>query len=78
MNMLFYATMYLDQGYSVIPLRLDNKKPALNSWLEYQTRRPTDEEVYRWFGGSAKRNIGIITGAVSGLCVVDLDSDKAL
>ena len=78
MKLLEYATFYLDRGLSIIPLIPRSKIPALESWIEYQTRQPTEEEVYSWFGSGKNVNIGIVAGAVSGVAVVDLDSAAAL
>jgi hypothetical protein len=65
------ALDYLDMGWSVIPLR--GKRPVLGSWLEYQKRLATREEVREWFRLEPDANIGIVTGKVSGLVVVDFD-----
>ena len=70
------ARQYVSLGMSVIPLLPGGKKPVF-SWREFQQRIPTDEELVQWFGNGAKNNIGIVTGPVSGLAVVDLDSDLA-
>ena len=38
-----YAKMYVDVfGFSVIPISIDSKKPAIE-WKEYQQRKPTEE-----------------------------------
>jgi len=50
--------------------------PAI-AWREFQQRRPTDAEITDWFGGTPM-NIAIVAGAVSGVVVVDLDSEEAL
>jgi hypothetical protein len=55
--------------------RYDGKISALN-WKEFQTRRPTDAELIEWFS-DAPMNLAIVTGAVSGVVVVDLDSPAA-
>jgi hypothetical protein len=68
----------LAQGISQIPLGPRSKRPPTGfRWAAYQTRLPTEGELYRWFvrGGL---NRGIVTGAVSGLVVVDADSRGAL
>jgi hypothetical protein len=70
------ARKYVSHGMSVIPIHPRGKKPTI-PWKEYQQRPPTDEELVQWFGNGAKNNIGIVTGPVSGLAVVDLDSDLA-
>ncbi len=64
------------QEFSVIPLRRD-KKPLL-AWQEFQGRKPSEEEVEQWFTRWPDANIGIVTGAVSGLVVVDADGAEGL
>ncbi len=53
------------------------KRPVLYSWDEYKQRRPTKEEVTSWFTEYPDANIAIITGDVSGIIVMDLDSPDA-
>lgn len=62
-------------GFSVIPVGPD-KRPLLRSWKIYQTRLPTDEEINRWWTQFPNANIGIVTGKVSGITVVDVDTHK--
>lgn len=69
MKMLDVAKKYLKAGFSVIPL--NGKIPAIE-WKEYQTRYPTEEELEQWFS-DGKKNIGIVTGEISGITVVDVD-----
>lgn len=79
------ALEYLDKGLSVFPISIDSKQP-LNAWREYQTRLPTIDEVTDWFENGAPTasgtrvrlfNLGLATGAVSGVVVVDADNEKA-
>lgn len=63
------------QGYSVIPLRL-NKAPALLSWEENKTISWTPEEVVQHWETKPNANIGILTGKISGITVVDIDLNK--
>jgi hypothetical protein len=53
----------------------DGKVPAI-AWTEFQTRRPTDAELCAWF--ATEQNLAVVTGAVSGVVVVDADSPEAL
>ena len=62
-------------GFSVIPIQPGGKRPLV-SWIEYQSRKPTEEEIYRWWQQYPNANIGIVTGKVSGIVVIDLDPDK--
>jgi hypothetical protein len=81
------ALEWLARGCSVIPVPRprpgvppgtpgDGKVPAM-PWREYQTRRPTEAEIRAWFSRGPS-NLAIITGAVSGVVVVDCDDDDAL
>ena len=52
-------------------------KVPLVPWKEYQTRLPTEVEVRSWWRKWPTANIGMATGEVSGVCVVDLDGELA-
>ena len=72
MRLAEHALAYLAKGYSVIPLRVGDKRPAI-SWSEYQKRKPTEDEVKGWWAQWPDANIALVTGAVSGLWVLDVD-----
>jgi hypothetical protein len=65
------------RGWSVIPLEPRGKKPAIKSWLEYQKRSATFDELDRWFSGQ-RLNVGVVTGRVSGIFVLDADTPEAI
>lgn len=87
---LEWARYYLGKGYSVIPLKgkipdadvlpqkNDEKGILKPTWKPFQQRRPGQEELQKWFGSGSKRNIGIVTGCISGLAVADLDTKEAV
>jgi len=52
------------------------EKPLIK-WSEYTKQKPTKEEVIKWWRQYPKANIGIVTGQISGLVVVDLDDQEA-
>jgi len=64
---------YIQRGWSIIPIRAGDKRPLVR-WEEFQYRRPEVEEVQAWFSRWPEAGIGIVTGAVSGLVVLDVDS----
>src|SRR3989344_4925544 len=64
------ALYYYDQGWCIIPAR--GKIPTVK-WQEYQTKRPTREQVAKWWDENPNYNIALVTGAVSGVVVVDID-----
>lgn len=71
------ALQYQRRGWSVIPLKYKSKEPAIGSWREFQTRRATVQEITGWFSGG-NINIGVVTGQISGLVVVDLDGKEGI
>ena len=63
-----------EKGFSVIPIKPHKKFPTtIKSWKEFQERKPTNEEITKWWTDSPDANIGIITGKISNLAVVDFD-----
>jgi hypothetical protein len=66
------AIACLARGWSVIPIKAGAKRPVVR-WEPFQNRLPTREEVEGWFRRWPEANLGIVTGAVSGLVVLDID-----
>jgi hypothetical protein len=76
----------IERGWNIIPLSISSKRPLIE-WAEYQNRAVTHEEVEDWFENGVPTkfgqrirpfNIALVTGAVSGICVVDCDNERAL
>ena len=67
------AQQYARYGWSVFPLTPGKKHPPLVAWKALETERPTLDTVTRWFQRWPTANIGIATGAVSGITVLDVD-----
>lgn len=65
------AEYYINNSMSVIPVGLD-KKPLI-SWKEFQDRKPTMEEVDKWLEQFPDMQLGIVTGKISGIIVVDIE-----
>jgi len=84
MSTIFDAVLgYCRRGWSVIPLRWtgtveDRKRPRLDSWKPYQTKAATEEQVRVWWTRWPQANIGLVTGAISGLVALDLDGPNAV
>lgn len=86
------ALEYLANGWSVVPCHIPvnggcscgrdtctwpGKHPRV-SWRQYSERLPTEREVHQWFDSEFYgSNIGIVTGKVSGIAVVDVDRSMA-
>ena len=46
---------------------------AQATWRAFQQRQATQDELRTWYIGQRARGIGLVTGAISGLVVVDVD-----
>ncbi len=65
---------YVNNNFSVIPIRAINKKPYLKTWKQYQTERANTEQVTQWWSRWPNAMIGIVTGKISNIIVIDVDS----
>lgn len=82
------ALRLLGLGLSVIPIHSPrmplpkNKEPEsagkspLIAWKPYQKRLPTEAEIRAWWAQWPGANVGVITGAISGVIVVDVDGPE--
>src|SRR5215467_10135088 len=70
------ALSILAQGFPVFPVEHQSKKPLVK-WQVYQNKLPTEEEVKSWWKKWPDANIGMATGELSGLVVVDCDTPEA-
>ncbi len=66
------ALDYLGLGWSVIPVRERAKRPAV-AWKAYQSECVSEKTLRAWFRRSPDFNVAIVTGALSGLVVLDVD-----
>ena len=66
------ALHYRRRGWSVLPIRPRDKRPLL-PWQPLQRALPTEAQIQDWFRRWPRANIGIVTGAISGLVVIDID-----
>ena len=56
----------LDAGLCPIPPREDGSKRPIGTWKQYQSRRPTDEEMFTWYDEGGASGLGTVTGRVAG------------
>jgi len=66
---------YYQKGYSIIPLKHNEKVPAIY-WKKYQYRQASREEILAWSMKFFEHNIAIITGKE--LVVIDADDPSKL
>ena len=63
------------RGWSVIQVK-PRDKTSLGSWKERQRVRATNEETEAAFHANPGAGLGFVTGAISGLVVLDIDPDS--
>ncbi|MBC7341179.1 MAG: bifunctional DNA primase/polymerase [Clostridia bacterium] len=71
-----FAYEYYKQGFAIIPVAR-SKKPLVR-WEELQHRKPTSEEITAWWRRWPKANIGLLTGEINQLIVLDADGREGL
>ena len=75
--LMSWGLRYLKAGWSIIPIQTKSKLPLID-WKEFQTRRASEAELRSWLQKWPEMNLGIVTGNISSLVVVDLDGPKGL
>jgi len=73
--MINHALEYHALGWSIMPV--SRKKIPLIKWKHLQDRQATEGEIRTWWKEWPNANIGVITGALSGIVVFDADDEKA-
>ena len=63
---------YLRLGWSVVPIRPRAKLPLI-AWEQYQHRRAGENEIAEWFRRWPDAGVGIVTGSISHVVVLDID-----
>lgn len=72
-----YAPPYLEKDLPVIPLREMDKRPVFDGWSSFgHTPVPASTKRYWLKPSKYKNNMGLVTGKVSGICIVDIDTDE--
>ncbi len=74
--MVTAALEYRQRGLSVIPVGAD--KHPLIEWSLYQTELPHPDELDAWWDRWPAANVAVVTGAISGLVVLDADGPDGL
>lgn len=65
---------YVDRGWSVLPVRPEEKRPFMTNWLQYTHSRASKETITSWFTNLSGAGVGIVTGKVSNIIVLDVES----
>lgn len=65
------ALKYEKLGFSVIPVKQD--KQPLVRWEKFQKERAGETQIKEWFKQFPNANIGVVTGEISGIVVIDVE-----
>jgi len=76
LSSLGIAMEYLRRGWSVIPQIPGQKQPPIR-WKEYQDRVASEAEMLSWWTRWPDAGIALIAGPLSGILVIDVDSEDA-
>lgn len=69
----------IKEGFSLIPLQSNSKIPIEKfRWKPFQYKKASIKEVFGWHRKFGDINIGVVTGSVSKLVVIDVDSERQL
>ena len=71
-NCLEAALKYASIGFSVIPTSQDKIPPI--KWKKYEQQRADEKTIREWWKKYPNANVGIVTGAISGIVVVDVEN----
>lgn len=69
------ATEYVDSGWSILPVRPEEKRPFMTNWLQYTKTRATRTMVENWLNTLSGAGIGAVTGKISNMIVLDVERD---
>lgn len=71
--MLEEVRQYATAGFCVLPVKPGEKRPFLTAWEKYIEERPTIEQIESWYTNLTNPGVGFVTGAISGVVVLDID-----
>ena len=78
-SILETALAFTAAGCSVFPLKPRSKIPYKGfGWAEFQQRIATPDEIHGWVRKYPNMNLALVTGAISGIFVIDGDGIEGL
>lgn len=69
-----YISDYIDLGWSILPVKPEEKRPYMTNWLQYTKTRATREMAENWFNTLSGAGVGAVTGKVSNIIVLDVEN----
>lgn len=74
MDLLEYASRYVNSGWSILPVRPDEKRPYMTNWRQYMHQKADMKTVTPWFTMLKGAGVGMVTGKISNIIVLDIES----
>lgn len=72
------AALYYSEKLNLSILPVSRNKIPIGAWEKYQTQKASPKEILEWYVTTPDAQLGIVTGKLSGVFVVDVDSEQAL
>lgn len=64
---------YINYGWSILPVKPDEKRPYMTNWLQYTRTKAPRETVQNWFRSLSGAGVGAVTGRISNMVVLDVE-----
>ena len=71
------STVYRQRGWSIIPVDADTKRPLV-FWKPFTKKAPGLDDIDSWGRRFPSSGIAVVTGAVSGIVVLDADGEEGV
>ena len=65
---------YVNNGWSILPVKPEEKRPYMTNWLQYTKTRAPMQTVENWFKSLSGAGVGAVTGRISNMVVLDVES----
>ena len=69
-----FAAEYVDYGWSILPVKPEEKRPYMTNWLSYTKTKASRQTVDNWFRSLSGAGVGVVTGKISNIIVLDVES----
>lgn len=69
-----YISDYIDFGWSILPVKPEEKRPYMTNWLQYTKTRASREMAENWFNTLTGAGVGAVTGKISNIIVLDVEN----
>lgn len=72
--MINQVVEYVNYGWSILPVKPEEKRPYMTNWLQYTKNRASLDTVTNWFSHLSGAGVGAVTGKISNMVVLDVES----